>query len=264
MATASIAGSDLYYYESGEGPAILFIHGLLTDADTWRDQLTSLSSEFRCVAFDRRGNSRSPMGGVDFPSPELHALDAAELIDELGLRPCLLVASSMGGVVAIELMRRTPELVRGAVLSEPAIFSLDPVGGPALVRSISVNVQRALDTSGFRAASAVFSRILDGRAWEIATREERARITANVPVLLRVLQRDEYHIETEELSRIQVPCLVIQGDDSPRAFGSIARRLSGLLPDSALVTLANCGHLTYLHQPENFSALVREFSENLV
>src|SRR6476620_8324653 len=96
MSTIRINGTDLYYEETGSGPGLLFVHGMCGNAGAWQDQTRRLRSRFRCVAYDRRGHSRSPLGQIERRTVELHADDAAELIRALHLAPCLLVGSSGG------------------------------------------------------------------------------------------------------------------------------------------------------------------------
>lgn len=82
--------------EGGAGQPLLFIHGMCGDATVWLDQMGRLSLHFRCIAYDRRGHLRSPLGQVVRRTVELHADDAAQLILESGLAPCLVVGSSSG------------------------------------------------------------------------------------------------------------------------------------------------------------------------
>src|SRR5579859_1872359 len=108
MATVTVNGTELYYEETGAGPTLLFIHGMCGNANVWSDQLRRLGSHFRCVAYDRRGHTRSPLGKLDQRTVQLHADDAAGLIEALQLAPCLLVGSSGGARVAVDVLRRYP------------------------------------------------------------------------------------------------------------------------------------------------------------
>jgi pimeloyl-ACP methyl ester carboxylesterase len=85
MPTINANGVKLYYEESGAGPAMLFIHGMAGFAGVWSDQMARLGDTFRCVAYDRRGHTRSERGNITQETVELHADDAAALIHELGL-----------------------------------------------------------------------------------------------------------------------------------------------------------------------------------
>src|SRR5262245_23810481 len=124
MPTVNVNGTTLYYDEASTGQPLLFIHGMCGDASVWADQMRRLAPYFRCVAYDRRGHSRSPLGPITQRTVELHTDDAAQLILELGLTPCLVVGSSGGARIALDLIRRYPRLVAGAVLSEPPATAL--------------------------------------------------------------------------------------------------------------------------------------------
>ena len=263
MPTAAVNGCELYYEEQGRGPSILFIHGSVTDANTWDQQVAHLSPHFRCVTYDRRGYTRSPQGPSRSPGPGLHAQDAAGLIRGLAMEPCLLVASCVGGVVGIELMRRFPELLRGAVLSEPALFSLVPNEGEALESSASAIVQQALDAHGPRAAVELFAQHIDSGAWAKTGEADRDRIRANYAAIFTALEGAGYSVEPEDIAQIPVPCAVIHGNMSPTAFQSVARHLSELLRTSRLIELEDCGHHTYIHQPDAFAKTVLDFAFDL-
>lgn len=124
MSTVEVNNTTLYYEEAGSGPAMLFIHGMAGFAGVWSDQSARLSDAFHTVAYDRRGHTRSPRGDITQDSVELHADDAAALIRSLDLAPVILVGSSGGARIIIDVLRRYPELVRGAVMSEPPVFAL--------------------------------------------------------------------------------------------------------------------------------------------
>ena len=126
MPMAAINGAELFYKDVGAGPPIVFLHGTLGSSSSWAGQVACLSPQFRCIAYDRRGSSRSPYVAVGNLERTGDADDAAALIRLLGAPRCILVASSAGGRVALDLLLRHPGLVRGTVLAEPAVFELDP------------------------------------------------------------------------------------------------------------------------------------------
>src|SRR5947209_839892 len=125
MPTIDVNDTTFYYERSGDGPAVLFIHGMCGDAEVWADQAARLSDRYTCVRYDRRGHSRSAWGDATI-TDALHADDAAALIEALDLAPCLLVGSSGGAAISVEVALRYGHLLRGAVFSEPPLFNLDP------------------------------------------------------------------------------------------------------------------------------------------
>jgi pimeloyl-ACP methyl ester carboxylesterase len=86
MPTTEIRGTTIHHEQAGEGPDLLFVHGMCGDARVWAGQVERLADRFTCTAYDRRGHSRSPRG--DAPeSDATHADDAAALIEALDLAP---------------------------------------------------------------------------------------------------------------------------------------------------------------------------------
>lgn len=90
-------GTDIYYKDWGEGPAVTFSHGWPLNADQWDGQMLFLAQNgFRAVAHDRRGHGRSsqPSAGNDMNG---YADDLAAVIEALDLNDVTLVAHSTGG-----------------------------------------------------------------------------------------------------------------------------------------------------------------------
>ncbi len=259
MATTNVNGTTLYYDEAGTGPAMLFIHGMAGSADVWADQVARLSTTSHCVAYDRRGHSRSPKGNITQESVELHADDAAALIKALQLAPVLLVASSGGARISIDLLRRYPELVRGAALSEPPVFALSPSIGAEFMSLVKPAVEKALASDQPQTAVDAFFHIIDPAFWDNAPDERKNAYRANLPAMLADLQQPLYQITTADLGRIVRPCLMMYGSASLKWFTEIARMVAGAIPNCRLEEIAGAGHATYAARPMEFAAAVQDF-----
>src|SRR5690242_663253 len=143
MPTTEVNDTTIYYEAAGTGPPVLFIHGMCGDADVWTDQATRLADRYTCVRYDRRGHSRSARGDAPI-TDALHADDAATLIEALDLAPCLLVASSGGAAVAVEVALRHGHLLRGVAVSEPPLFCLDRAAGKRLIDELQPSLEAAM------------------------------------------------------------------------------------------------------------------------
>lgn len=263
MATVNVNGTTLYYEGQGSGPSMLFIHGMAGFAGVWAEQMSRLSDQFRCVAYDRRGHSRSPEGNVTQESVELHADDAAALIRVLNLAPVILVASSGGARISIDVLRRYPELVRGAALSEPPVFALSPSIAADFMSQVKPAVEKALASDKPQAAVDAFFQIIDPAFWNSAPDERKTIYRANLPAMLADLQQPLYQLTRANLGRINRPCLMMYGSASVKWFVEIAKIVADAIPNCRLVELAGAGHATYASRPAEFAAAVRDFALSL-
>src|SRR5688500_7530471 len=117
MASVAAAGAELRYWEEGDGPPVLFIHGTGTTGDLWREPLADLARDHRVITYHRRGYPQSPGEASHWRD---HGDDAAALIEALRIAPAVVIGYSGGTVVALDLALRRPELVSRLVLLDPA------------------------------------------------------------------------------------------------------------------------------------------------
>jgi pimeloyl-ACP methyl ester carboxylesterase len=108
----------LRYFEAGSGPPIVFLHGLLVNANLWRKVVARLSPEFRCIALDL------PLGSHTLPMPEAADLTprgladlVADALEALGLNGVTLVGNDTGGALCQIVVTRRPERVGRLVLT---------------------------------------------------------------------------------------------------------------------------------------------------
>lgn len=263
MAEVPVNGTRLFYRETGAGQPLLFIHGMCGNADVWEGQSQRLSPAFRCVAYDRRGHTRSPLGAVAQRTVQLHADDAAQLITALGLMPCVLVGSSGGARVALDVVRHYPGLLAGAVLSEPPVMALDPAGGASFIGEVKPAVDAAMERGGPRAAVDAFFEVVCPGLWRSLPEASRDVYRDNAPELFGDLTMPPYQITREDLAQIHVPCLIIRGSESHPALRSVAGILAESIPGARLVELAGSGHVTYFERPDEFARSVAAFASAL-
>jgi pimeloyl-ACP methyl ester carboxylesterase len=261
MPTIEIRDTTLYYESTGHGTPLLFIHGMCGDADVWRGQVRRLADRFRCITYDRRGHTRSAMG-EEAESVPTHVEDCAALITAIGVRP-VVVSSSGGARIAVELGRRHPGLLTGAVLSEPPIFSLDLRAGDALMAELGAAVGPVAASEGPRAAVDAFFTLICPGLWSALDETAKDRYRANAHMMLAEFDGPRYHLGVDDLSAVAVPALVIAGTTSHPALRSIARVLARGLPDARFVELHGSGHVTYAERPDEFAGAVAAFATEL-
>lgn len=256
MTTIPVRDTTLYYERAGAGPELLFIHGMCGDAEVWRGQVDRLADSYACVTYDRRGHTRSALG-AEPESVETHAADAAALIEALGMNRSLVVGSSGGARIAVELMRSRPDLVAGAVLSEPPIFGLEPDAGQAFLAEVGASVAPAAESGGPRSAVDAFFPLVCPGLWSRLDDAGKDRLRANGQMMLAEFSGPSYGLTREDAAGIAVPAVVISGATSHPALRAIAATLARTLPRAHLVELEGSGHVTYVERPDEFAAAVR-------
>src|SRR5262249_18567134 len=108
--------SDLYYEEAGEGIPILLVPPAGATASTWGSATHELARLRRVIACDRRGYGRSR--GAAPRATSVHTADAASLLEHLEAGGAVVVGTSAGAAIAVDLAVRRPDLVRAAVVHE--------------------------------------------------------------------------------------------------------------------------------------------------
>ncbi|KAJ3338951.1 hypothetical protein HDU93_008850 [Gonapodya sp. JEL0774] len=115
------SGQELNYIEVGpsDAPAVLFLHALFTGAVMWESQISALSGEFRCIAFDARGHGNTPATSP-FTTTDI-VNDAIALLDHLSIKNAALVGNSQGGWLALEMALKCPERVTAISLISTSV-----------------------------------------------------------------------------------------------------------------------------------------------
>src|SRR5512133_2017959 len=116
MGSVRSDGCDLYYEELGEGVPILMIHPAGSTASTWGAATEELARIGRVITYDRRGYARS--GGGPAHSISTHTADAAAILESLRGQPAIVVGTSAGAAIAVDLAVRRPDLVRVVMAQE--------------------------------------------------------------------------------------------------------------------------------------------------
>jgi pimeloyl-ACP methyl ester carboxylesterase len=158
------------------------------------------------------------------------------------------------------VLRRHPDLVRGAALSEPPVFALASTIGAEFMARVKPAVEQALKSNQPQSAVDAFFRTIDTPFWENAPEERKKIYRANMNAMLGDLQQPLYQITTADLAKIRLPCLLMYGSESLRAFSDIAKIVAGAIPNCRLIELKGAGHATYAYRPAEFATAVREFA----
>lgn len=255
---AVIDGLEIGYDDVGTGLPVLFVHAFPLNRTMWAPQVSALVERCRCVAADLRGFGESSV--VPPYSMEQYADDLAHLLDLLRVDRVVLVGCSMGGYVSFAFWRRHRDRVRALVLSNTRAGA-DSEETLARRRQL-IQVAR---TQGSTAVANLQIAALIGRTArekQPDTYDAVHRMIAQtgtdgiVGALEAMMLRPD---STPTLVTIDVPALIIGGDEDVPTPAKEARLMHEKIPGSRLEIVAQAGHLTSMERPAAFNHLLTEF-----
>lgn len=245
--------------DEGEGPTVLFLHGL---GGTWRDwepQLDDLSADHRCIVVEHRGHGRSEATRGELTT-RLFARDAAAVCAELGVERTHVVGLSMGGMIAQWLTIDHPELVESLTVADSGAYMPSAAAEFLAAWAVSVRDDGMTDSRGVVPEQSP--------AWSDVTLRERSHIARNnmreaesmdPDVWARAALAVARHDTRALLGQITAPVLLVYGADDRLVSVDNAEPLQKGIPHAELHVLLDAGHTCNLEQPEAFDALLRDF-----
>lgn len=262
--TIVVNGASLYYERQGTGPTVFFIAGSTGDAGNFSRAADLLADEFTVVTYDRRGNSRSkrPVGWTSTSVGE-QADDAAALVEALGLAPTVIFGASVGGLIALDLIIRHPQLVRACILQEPSIFFVlpDPTAELATRRKI---LTEGLSSGGPREAIKALMRYLnDDAVFSVIPPEVLERMLSNADTIIsiEVPGFSSWRLQDKDLEGLRIPIALLVASDTRQIYKDVTAWLAGRL--NLQPTTVPGRHGFYYYQPHELANALRPILKNL-
>lgn len=265
MPTANANGTKLNYTDTGgSGTPVVLLHAFPFNATMWTPQIESLGDKFRFIAPDLKGfgDSEAPEGEAAY-SMDAYADDVKALADELGIDRFVLAGLSMGGYIALAYMRKYTDGVAALVLADTRAEADPPEG----IQKRS-NQQKQVLQDG----TAGLIETLTGALLAESTRANKPDVVKNVQAAMEnpaagfigALEAMKNRIDsTESLAKIDVPTLVIVGENDAVTPPEAARKLHEHIGGSQLVVIPDAGHISNMESPEAFNGAVAEFLNRL-
>jgi pimeloyl-ACP methyl ester carboxylesterase len=267
MGSVRSDGCDLYYEDVGEGAPVLLIHPAGATASTWGSATEQLAGIGRVIAYDRRGYARS--GGQPTRSMSRHTADAAAILEDLRAPPAVVVGTSAGAAIAVDLAVRRPNLVQAVIAHEfPWRFtrhppSLSQMAALAKIASFALR-RRHRDAAEALLRSAYTYR--DGEtAWDAFPEEWRRVGRENAKAALADFRNSigTYPSPTD-LSTVEVPVVCSYGARSPDSMFRLVRSLASAIPTATTHRIEGAGHAAPFDAPTNFVQLIAETAQRAV
>jgi 3-oxoadipate enol-lactonase len=257
--TVDVRGRKQSVAIAGSGQPILLLHGYPLDKRLWSRVIPELAKIHLCIAPNMRGFGDSQEERFSFSIADL-ADDSARLMSQLQVRqPFTVCGLSMGGYVAMEMVRRHRARISCVLLTNTRANGDDAVAA-ATRRSIATE---AIRQGSRHAAEPMLNKLLHPSAQqsqpELVTLLESMMFGTHASTIawsqLAMSQRTDFR---KEMLAWDVPTMILAGTDDPICPRSVAEEMHLAIPGSKLSWIEGTAHLSPLEAPERWIAAIRD------
>ena len=259
MGRIEVDDGTIAYERAGNGPPLVLLHGGLSDHREWRLQIDDLSDSFTVVAWDKAwcGGSTDPPEPFRMPD---YAARLSGFIEALQLNRPHVLGLSWGSTLALELYRRRPDLPRSLILTAAYAGwagSLPPATVAERLASSLYDLETKAPEDFVRTwVPSLFSRRASNQVIEDYIGVMACFHPRGVRQMLFAMAEADLR---EVLPTIEVPTLLLHGEEDARSPLSGAEAMHREIPGSELMVLPRVGHMSNLESPVRFNQAVRRF-----
>lgn len=255
----------LAYSDTQGDPVVVLLHGFPLDRSMWVEQVKSIGSNYRVIAPDLRGHGQSPAPDGVYTMDEM-ADDVIELLDGLNIRQSVVIGGlSMGGYVALSIVLRHPDRVRGLMLMDTRAGADTPESARGREETASTVIRE-------KSARTVIETMIP-RLFGKSTRAKHPQAIG--PILASMEQTSVIGVagalrgmavrpdRREELGKITVPTLVLVGEDDAITPALEARDMAAAIPNARFEVIPDAGHMAPYENPAAANAAILSFLRQL-
>ncbi len=244
----------------GQGEALLFVHGISGNRTNWKPQLAHFAETHQVVALDLRGYGDSDDLQEDFTFSHF-TQDVAKVVEALDL-PCVhLVGLSMGGLIAQAYYSAYPSKVASMVLAacRPGSSPVFPEERKKAFIATRLNPLERGGTIAAIADSLAVSLVSAHASKELVAEVRDSILRLRLPNYVRILRARVAMVPFLDLSRIDIPVLVVAGSEDTIAPVPQMQDVAHAIRDSQLAVIEGAGHMINLERPAEFNRTLDEF-----
>lgn len=258
--TCKANGINVHYIRTGGNkPAVVLLHGLMTNGACWTPLARTLENDYDVVMPDARGhgNSDAPDHGYSY---DTLAADVESLIDALELTAPVVLGHSMGGMTAAVVASRNPKRLRGLVLADPTFLTLQRQR-EVHQSDVADQHRRILNRSEGDLLAEMRIRH-SHRSREVIELLVQARLQTSISAFEILTPPNPDYMQL--INILDVPSLLVVGDAGSVVSLELAAELAGLNQRLEVVQIKEAGHGLPYDQPERFSAVVKIFLRSVI
>lgn len=244
------------FEQAGEGPPVLALHGVGGGAYFFRGLAERLGMRYRVTATDLP----SPGAAGDPVSMANWAVDVTEIVDRVIGQPVVVVGHSLGTILALEVWRRRPDLVRAIAFVGGLPEVRDVVRTRLRDRVAAITAAGSMDGWGPRVSPGVFgSRAIEQKP-EVVGLFERLLEAHDPGAYIRNMEALLAASATDVVPTVTVPCLSVSGTEDAYAPADAVSAFINRLPQPCeQVLLEGVGHMPFFEAPDEFAKAIERF-----
>ncbi len=259
---AAVNNGQLWYETAGTGHPLILLHGGLVDSGLWDPQFPVFAQRYQTIRYDLRGHGRSSDAG---PAPYSHIEDLHALLDVLEIPQAHILGLSRSGAIVVDFALAHPEIVTALLPVAAGLSGFEYTAEPEIEQRF-VDEEAALERGSVDEAVEISLQVwTDGvqrtpEQVDPAVRERVRQMTTALytrgdpPAPIRVDRP-----AAARLGEIQIPTLVIVGDQDLLETREVADALAAGIPGARKAVIPNSARHLNLEQPEEFNRIVLDF-----
>lgn len=255
--------AEIYYWTLGDGPPVVLLHPFPVHHGFWLPVAESLATRYRLILPDLRGHGESGVG--EGPATmQKHAADIAGVMDNADVGRAPIIGISIGGYVIFEFWRQH----RGRVAALGLCNTKAPADGP---EARAGRLQAAADV--LERGTEPFFESMVPKSLGKSTRENRPDLVDGALAMMRKMSPEdvaqvqrgmaERPDSMDTLKTINVPTLIVTGDEDIITGINEAERMQQNIAGSQLRVIAKAGHYSPWEQPAEVAKLLRNFLDGV-
>ena len=246
---------QLHWREDGDraGSPVVFAHALGTDFRLWDRIVPLLPKPLRLIRYDLRGHGLSSCPPGPYAMGAL-VRDAERLLETLGVRDCVFVGLSLGGMIAQGLAVKRLDLVRATVLSNTATKIATPAVWAERIAAVRAGgIEAVADATMERWFARSFRETVEMTGWR--TMVTRQPVEGYLGCMAAISGTDFY----TPTAGLTLPTLVIAGTEDGSTPPDLVRETAALIKGARFELIRGAGHLPCVDRPAEFAGLLRGF-----
>ena len=255
--------ADIFYEVLGKGPPVVLLHPFPANHQFWLPAAQALISRHTLILPDLRGHGDSGLGGGP-AFMEKHAADLARVMDDADVGRAPLLGVSIGGYVIFEFWRRSRDRVTALGLCNTKAQADSPEARASRLQAAAEVLERGTEP--------YFESMLPKLLGE-TIRETRPDLVGGALAMMRKMSAEDVAAvqrgmaerpdSVATLNTINVPALIVTGDEDILTGPPEAELMRQNIPASQLRVVPRAGHFTAWEQPEQVGVLLRQFLDGL-